>query len=116
MSSLAAYKGLPGESAYCASKAAVNSYMEGLRIQLRGRGIAVTTICPGFIKTPLTEGRKRMPYLMELDEAISKMVHAIEKRKKSYAFPWQLASIVRVCMLLPIPLYDWIAARNSFRE
>jgi short-subunit dehydrogenase len=81
-----------------------------------GTGVDVTILHPGFIKTPLTEGRKRMPYLMELDEAVAKMVRAIEKRKKSYAFPWQLASIVRACMLLPIPLYDWIAARNSFRE
>src|SRR5262245_16970444 len=55
VSSLGAYKGLPGESAYCASKAAVNTYMEGLRIQLRDKGVAVTTICPGFVKTPMTE-------------------------------------------------------------
>ena len=57
VSSMAAYKGLPGESAYCASKAAVNTYMEGLRIQLRHRGLAVTTICPGFVATPMTEVR-----------------------------------------------------------
>src|SRR6266436_1472933 len=96
--------------------AAVSALFESLRIDLMGTGVDVTILHPGFIKTPLTEGRKRMPYLMELDEAISKMVHAIEKRKKSYAFPWQLASIVRACMLLPIPLYDWVAAKNSFRE
>src|SRR6516165_2903285 len=58
VSSLASYKGLPGESGYCASKAAVNVYMEGLRIQLRSRGIAVTTICPGFIQTPMTAVNK----------------------------------------------------------
>src|SRR5205085_12501367 len=55
VSSIAAYKGLPAESAYCASKAAVNIYLEGMRIQLRGRGIHVTTICPGFVKTPMPE-------------------------------------------------------------
>src|SRR5262249_60013547 len=54
VSSLAAYKGLPGEAAYCASKAGVNTYMEGLRIQLRDRGIAVSTLCPGFVTTPMT--------------------------------------------------------------
>src|SRR5262249_12205379 len=53
VSSLAAYVGLPGESGYCASKAAVNVFLDGLRIQLRDRGIAVTTICPGFVKTPM---------------------------------------------------------------
>src|SRR5262249_18965510 len=52
ISSLAAFKGLPGESAYCASKAAVNAYMEGLRIALRGKGVVVTTVCPGFVQTP----------------------------------------------------------------
>ena len=54
ISSLAAFKGLPGESAYCASKAAVNAYMEGLRIELRRRGVAAATVCPGFIDTPMT--------------------------------------------------------------
>ncbi len=53
VSSLASWKGLPGESAYCASKGAVNLYMEGLRIALRKRGIVVTTICPGFVATSI---------------------------------------------------------------
>src|SRR5262249_31239015 len=54
LSSLAAYRGLPSESAYCASKAAVNVYMDGLRIHLRGTGVRATTVCPGFITTPMT--------------------------------------------------------------
>jgi short-subunit dehydrogenase len=116
ISSLASYRGLPKSAAYCASKAGVSALFESLRIDLMGTGIDVTIIHPGFIKTPLTAGRQRMPYLMELDDAVKKMVRAIEKRKKSYSFPWQLATIVRACMLLPIPLYDWIAVRNSFRE
>jgi len=116
ISSLAAYRGLPKSAAYCASKAGVSALFESLRIDLMGTGVDVTIIHPGFIKTPLTAGRRHMPYLMELDEAIKKIVRAIEKRKKSYSFPWQLASIVRACMLLPNPVYDWIAARNSFRE
>ena len=116
ISSLAAYRGLPKSAAYCASKAGVSALFESLRIDLRNTGVDVTIIHPGFIKTPLTAGRTRMPYLLELDDAVQKMIWAIEKRKKSYSFPWQLASIVRACMLLPIPLYDWIAARNSFRE
>jgi len=57
-----------------------------------------------------------MPYLMDLDPAVRKMVRAIEKRKTTYAFPWQLAAIVRTAMLLPNPIYDWVAAKNSFRE
>jgi short-subunit dehydrogenase len=70
VSSLGAYRGMPGESAYCASKAAVNTYLEGLRIHLRSRGIAVTTICPGFIRTPMTAPNKfPMPWLMDPDDA-----------------------------------------------
>src|SRR5262249_26514924 len=70
VSSLAAYKGMPGESGYCASKAAVNIYMEGLRIHLRNRGIGVTTICPGFVRTPMTAVNQfYMPWLLEADEA-----------------------------------------------
>ncbi len=117
ISSLAAYRGLAKSAAYCASKAAMSAYFESVRIDLRGTGVGVTIIHPGFIKTPLTAGRDaKMPYLMELDEAIPKIVSAIEKGKKSVAFPWQLATVVRAGMLMPTFMYDWIAARNSFRE
>src|SRR5215203_1846375 len=117
ISSLAAYRGLPKSAAYCASKAAVSAYFESLRIDLRHTGVGVTTIHPGFIKTALTSGREaKMPYLMELDSGVKKIVTAIEKEKKIYAFPWQLATIVRATMLLPAAMYDRIAARNSFRE
>ena len=117
ISSLAAYRGLPKSAAYCASKAAVSAFFESLRLDLEPRGIDVTIIHPGFIKTPLTAGRDaQMPFLMELDWAVEKIVTAIEKRKKSYAFPWQLATIVRAGMIMPIWMYDRISRRNSFRE
>ena len=117
ISSLAAYRGLSKSAAYCASKAAMSSYFESLRIDLRHTGVGVTIIHPGFIKTDLTAGRNaKMPYLMELDDAVKKIVSAIEREKKSYSFPWQLATIVRASMLMPPAMYDWIAERNSFRE
>jgi short-subunit dehydrogenase len=117
ISSLAAYRGLPKSAAYCASKAAVSAFFESLRLDLQPRGIDVTIIHPGFINTPLTAGRQaQMPFLMELDDAVAKIISAIEKRKKSYAFPWQLASIVRAGMIMPNFMYDWISRRNSFRE
>jgi short-subunit dehydrogenase len=117
ISSLAAYRGLPKSAAYCASKAAVSAFFESVRLDLKGKGIAVTIIHPGFIKTPLTEGRHAdMPFLMELQDAVQLIVGAIERRRKSYAFPWQLASIVRLGMIMPNFMYDWIAARNSYRE
>jgi short-subunit dehydrogenase len=117
ISSLAAYRGLAKSAAYCASKAALSAYFESLRIDLRGSGVGVTVIHPGFIKTDLTAGREaKMPYLMELDDGVRKIVSAIEREKRSYAFPWQLATIVRAGLIMPAAMYDWIAAKNSFRE
>jgi len=116
ISSLSAYRGLPKSAAYCASKAALSSFFECVRIDIQNSGVDVTIIHPGFIKTPLTAGRhSKMPFLMELDEAVKKMIRAIEKRKKTVAFPWQLASIVRLGMVMPNFMYDRIAAKNSFR-
>jgi short-subunit dehydrogenase len=109
VSSLAAYKGLPGESAYCASKAAVNVYLEGLRIQLRRKGIAVTTLCPGFVKTPMTAANDfAMPGLLDADEAARRMVRAIHRRRKVYNFPLGMSLVMRVTRWLP----DWIVARS----
>jgi short-subunit dehydrogenase len=108
ISSLASYKGMPGESGYCASKAAVNVYMEGLRIQLRQRGIAVTTVCPGFIKTPMTDVNVfRMPFLMSAEKAARKIVRALVKKKKVYNFPWQTALLMKSTRWLP----DWLVAK-----
>jgi short-subunit dehydrogenase len=117
ISSLAAYRGLPKSAAYCASKAALSCFFESLRIDLMNSGVGVTIIHPGFIKTSLTAGRHaKMPFLMELDYAVDKIIQAIEKRRKTYAFPWQLASIVRLGMVMPTFMYDRIAVKNSFRE
>jgi short-subunit dehydrogenase len=117
ISSLAAYRGLPKSAAYCASKAAISAFFESLRLDLGPRGIDVTIIHPGFIKTPLTAGRgAQLPFLMELDDAVTKIVGAIEKRRKRYSFPWQLATIVRAGMIMPIWMYDRISRANSFRE
>jgi short-subunit dehydrogenase len=117
ISSLAAYRGLPKSAAYCASKAAVSAFFESFRLDLEPRGIAVTIIHPGFIKTDLTAGRHaQLPFLMELDDAVKKIVRAIEKQKKTYSFPWQLATIVRAGMIMPIWMYDRISRKNSFRE
>jgi short-subunit dehydrogenase len=115
VSSIAAYKGLPGESAYCASKAAVNTYLEGLRIQLRRKGVAVTTVCPGFIKTPMTEVNNfRMPWLLTAEEAARRIVGAIRQRRKIYNFPWQMNLLMKLTRWVP----DWILARTmkSYNE
>ncbi len=117
ISSLAAYRGLPKSAAYCASKAAVSAFFESFRLDLEPRGIDVTIIHPGFIKTALTSGRHaQLPFLLELDDAVKRIVGAIEKRKKTFSFPWQLATIVRAGMIMPIWMYDRISRKNSFRE
>jgi short-subunit dehydrogenase len=108
VSSLGAYKGLPGESGYCASKAAVNTFLEGLRIQLRGRGVAVTTVCPGFVRTPMTSVNEfHMPFLLEADEAARRIVRALRRRRKVFDFPWPTALLMRLTRWLP----DWVMAR-----
>ncbi len=102
VSSLAAYKGLPGESAYCASKAAVSAYMEGLRIHLRDKRVAVTTICPGFVKTPMTDVNEfKMPWVLEADEAARRILAALDRRTKVFNFPWQTTFLMKLTRWLP---------------
>jgi short-subunit dehydrogenase len=109
VSSLGAYKGLPGESAYCGSKAAVNAFMEGLRIQLRDKGVAVTTICPGFVQTPMTSVNEfHMPFVMSADEAARRIVRALRRRVKVFNFPWQTTLMMKLTRWLP----DWVMART----
>jgi len=113
VASLAAYKGFPGQQAYCASKAAVKIYLEGLRIQLRGRGIAVTTICPGFVRTPMTESHVfGMPYLIAADDAARRIARALRQRKKVFNFPWQTERLVKFTYWVP----DWIMAKALRRH
>jgi short-subunit dehydrogenase len=117
ISSLAAYRGFPGSGAYCASKAALSTFFESLRVELRPRNIYVTTIHPGFIDTPMTRGRNgKMPFLLDAGRAAQLMLRAIEARRRTYAFPWQLATIARVGRWLPAALYDRMLAGATIRE
>lgn len=117
ISSLAGIRGLPKSAAYSASKAGMTMFFESVRLDMIGKGIDVTIIQPGFIETPLTAGRtNRMPYVMKLDDAIPYFLNAIEKKKGFAAFPWQLATIVRLGKILPAWMYDRIASRARYRE
>ncbi len=117
ISSLAGFRGLPKSAAYSASKAGMTAFFESVRIDVQRKGISVSIIQPGFIKTPLTAGRgSKMPFIMELNEAVPLLLNAIERKKKFCAFPWQLATIARVGKILPAWLYDRIALRARFRE
>jgi NADP-dependent 3-hydroxy acid dehydrogenase YdfG len=117
ISSLAGFRGLPKSAAYSASKAGMTAFFESVRLDVQNRGVDVTIIQPGFIKTPLTSGREnKMPFIMELDDAIPLFISAIEKKKKFAAFPWQLASIVRAGRVFPAWLYDRVAGGARYRE
>ena len=113
VSSAGAYKGMPGSAGYCASKAAVSTLLEGLRVQLRDYEISVTTICPGFVRTPMTDVNKfHMPWLLEPDVAARRIVRALKRRKKVYNFPWQTALLMKTLRWLP----DWVIARMLPRK
>lgn len=117
ISSLAGFRGLPKSAAYSASKAGMTAFFESVRLDVADKGVSVTIIQPGFIRTPLTSGRtNKMPFLMELDDAIPHFISAIEKRKRFAAFPWQLATFVRAGKFMPAWLYDRIAGRARYRE
>ena len=109
VSSLAADKGLPGESAYCASKAAVNVYLEGLRIALRGRGVVVTTVCPGFVRTPMAPmDAAATPFMMSAGAAADRIARLIARRRGGvHRFPRRMAMLMAMIARLP----DAIVAR-----
>lgn len=117
ISSLAGFRGLPRSAAYSASKAGMTALFESVRLDVAEHNIDVTIIQPGFIKTPLTSGRSnKMPFIMELDDAIPHFVRAIENKQKFAAFPWQLAWFVRAGKFFPTWLYDRIAGKAGHRE
>jgi NAD(P)-dependent dehydrogenase (short-subunit alcohol dehydrogenase family) len=108
IASIAGLRGLPGAGAYSASKAAAIAYLESLRVELTGSGITVTTICPGYIKTPMTDVNPYpMPFMLDADTAARKMACAIEKKRRYVILPWQMALLGRLMKLLPAPVWDW---------
>jgi NAD(P)-dependent dehydrogenase (short-subunit alcohol dehydrogenase family) len=112
ISSLASYRGLPHMLGYCASKAGVSSLMEGLRVELKPHGIAVTTICPGWIKTNLSKMVAVPPeQIMELPYAASRIVEAIRRRLPYCAFPRAMTRKVRLLKWLPCGISDWLTVR-----
>ncbi|MGI4780054.1 MAG: SDR family oxidoreductase [Janthinobacterium lividum] len=109
--SVAAIRGLPGHGAYCASKAAVVAYCESLRGELRGSGVGVVTLCPGYIDTPLTRGnRYPMPFLMQPDDFAERAFRAIEAGASYRVIPWQMGMIAKLMRLLPNAVFDRLAA------
>ena len=107
IASVAAIRGLPGHGAYCASKAGVVSYCESLRGELRGSGIQVLTIAPGFIDTPLTRGnRYPMPFLMSAPAFANRAFRAIQSGRSYAVIPWQMGVVAKLLRVLPNAWFD----------
>ena len=110
IASVAGIRGLPGAGAYSASKAAAISYLESLRVEMLHHGIAVTTIAPGYIRTPMTDVNSyRMPFLMDADVAAVKFAHAISRKRRFVVIPWQMGLVARLMRLIPACLWDRLA-------
>ncbi|MFM9913034.1 MAG: SDR family oxidoreductase [Methylophilaceae bacterium] len=109
IASVAGLRGIPGASAYSASKAAAITYLESLRVELIGTGINVTTICPGYIRTPMTDVNPYpMPFLMEPDTAARKMARIIQKKRRIAITPWQMGFVGVLMRFLPPIVWDWV--------
>lgn len=114
IASVAGFRGLPGSAAYCASKSAAITYLESLRVELRRHGVAVLTICPGFIATPLTARNPyRMPFLMQADDAARRIARAIAQRRRFCVVPLGMAVFARLLRALPRPLYDRVVQNRG---
>ncbi|MSP49766.1 MAG: SDR family NAD(P)-dependent oxidoreductase [Alphaproteobacteria bacterium] len=112
MASLAGYRGLPGAAAYCASKAAVKVFGEGLRGELAERGVGVSVVCPGYVDTPMTRrNRFPMPFLMDAAGAARVIQRGLARNKARIAFPWPMAAAVWLLQALPPSLVDVLVAR-----
>ncbi len=107
IASVAGFRGLPGASAYSASKAAAIRLLESLRVELHASGVRVVTVCPGYVATPMTAGNPyRMPFLMDADRAAASIARAISRGKRFHVLPWPMALVGRLLRALPRPIYD----------
>ena len=109
--SVAGIRGLPGHGAYCASKAAVISYCESLRGEMRPHGVRVVTISPGYIDTPLTrQNRYGMPFLMQAEDFADRAYRAIAAGVSYRVIPWQMGVVAKLLRMLPNALFDKVLA------
>lgn len=112
IASVAGVRGLPGAGAYSASKAATISYLESLRVEMRGANVKVVTLAPGYIRTPMTaENDYRMPFLMDVDAFAIRALRAIADGRRFVVIPWPMGVVAALLRILPRALYDFVFAR-----
>jgi short-subunit dehydrogenase len=111
VASLAGLRGLPKYGAYCASKAGLITFLESLRVDLRAVDIAVTAICPGYVRTEMTAGVKDARFMVELDDAVKIILRAIDRREFMCSFPMPMAAPMRAISLLPSSAYELVMSK-----
>ena len=117
IASVAGFRGLPGSGAYSASKAAAISYMESLRVELHGSGVKAVTLCPGYIKTPMTDiNTYPMPFMIEADDAARRMARIIERGTSFAVVPWQMGMVGWLLKRLPNWLYDALFSKAPHKS
>jgi short-subunit dehydrogenase len=110
IASVAGVRGLPGAGAYSASKSAVATYCESLRLELKPKGIDVVTVAPGYVKSEMTaKNPYGMPFLLDTDEFAQRAAKAIGAKRRYAVIPWQMAIVARIMKWLPPWLYDRLA-------
>jgi short-subunit dehydrogenase len=117
VSSLASFGSLPGSAAYCAPKAGLSMFLDCLRLDLRGTGVGVTTVHPGFVRTPMLDGATHaMPQLVEVDAAARLLVRRLASRPARIDFPQPLAWAARLAGGLPRVLHDLVVRLFGVRR
>ncbi len=117
VASVAGFRGLPGSGAYSASKAAAISYMESLRVELHGSGVKAVTLCPGYIRTPMTDiNTYPMPFILDADVAAKRMARIIERGTSFAVVPWQMGLVGWVMKRLPNWLYDALFSKAPHKS
>ena len=113
MSSLASFRGFPGAPAYCASKATLRLWGEGQRVWLRQHNVKLSVICPGFVRTPMSDGNPYpMPFLMDAERSARIIKRGLARNKARIAFPWQTYWLAQLVAMLPLALTDALLAKT----
>ncbi len=117
MSSMAGFRGIPYAASYSASKNAVRALGDALRPELKEYGINVSVICPGFIKTPLTDRNPfPMPFLMKVEKSARIIMRGLKNKKARIAFPWQMRLLVWFVSSMPVGITDFIVTKSAKRK
>lgn len=112
IASVAGYRGLSGAEAYAATKAAQINLRESMRASLSTKGVRVTTVCPGFVRTEMTATNSfPMPFIIDAEEAATEIADGLEADKPEIVFPRRMAVTMKVARVLPVRLWAAITAR-----